>query len=278
MQSEAFVFIVCGDRHASRLKIALRYLRHFSRKEIWVVRSRTKMGFACDRIIDAEVPVEFDDGQAARLLKASLHRVLPWSHSRYCYLDNDVIAVNRSADEIFGHFSAPVSFAPDHSTLDQFSQCAVNCGCENWGCDHLREAIRQMFEVGIALPQWRQWNGGVFIFERESREFMDFWHAGLLAIFKNPCWKARDQGVLAATVWKFGLQDHPVLPRQFNQIVDALKNAPATARGDYLPKSDESYSLGPSPGLPRPSLLHFINDGVGKRGWRNWDEVERLLR
>lgn len=282
MQTDAFVFVVCGDRDATRLNIALKFLRHFSLCGIVVVRCRTGIQFDCNRVIDAPVPDNFNNEQAVRLLKSSLHRILPWDHVRYCYLDNDVIAVRGSVDEIFSHAHSPVSFAPDHSTLDQFSQCAVNCGCKNWGCDHLREAIFQEFQVQILEQNWRHWNGGVFVFNRESFEFMDYWHEGLLTIFGNPYWKTRDQGVLAAAAWKYGLQCQPNLPERYNFIVDALKDdpdsMPEAGAAPFASPVNKRYSLSEDSGNPAPSFLHFINNGAGKRGWKNWDDVERLLQ
>jgi hypothetical protein len=37
---------------------------------------------------------------------------------------------------------------------------------------------------------------------------------------------------------------------------------------------NRNYSLDPTSSLPRPHFLHFINGGVGARGWKNWDDVE----
>ena len=150
-------------------------------------------------------------------------------------------------------------------------------------CEHLLSAIRKKFGVRITDKAWRHWNGGVFVFDRESDEFMDLWHKYTLSIFRDPYWKVRDQGTLAATAWAMGLQSHPTLPRKFNLIVDpyALDRAPRSKRKSVNPAklpADTRYSLnGGSSAESRPILLHFINGGVGMRGWKNWDDAEHLL-
>lgn len=282
MLQNAFVFVVCGERHEARLRIALRYLRRFSRQKIVVV-SRAHIDVDCDQMITADVPAHLDNHRASIFLKTSLHRILGQDERRFCYVDTDVIAVNRSADKIFERARGPISFAADHCLLSEFGRFAVNCRCVKQRCGHLQDAIHKKFGVSIADPAWRHWNGGVFVFDRQSAEFMELWHAQTLSIFDDPYWKARDQGTLAATAWKLGWQNHPTLPREFNFVVDPFKSI-LTARSNRktvkatdIP-TDESYSLYDGhDGKPRPAFLHFINDGMGRRGWKNWDDVEGLL-
>lgn len=282
MPRNAFVFVVCGQRHVDRLRITLKYLRHFSESDIIVV-SRTKLKIDCDQMVAVKVPSHLDDHRASIFLKTSLHKVLPIGRRKFCYLDNDVIAVNRNVDKVFEHACKPISFAADHTTLREFGRFAVKCRCAAHECEHLHSAIRNKFGVKITEIDWRQWNGGVFVFDRNSTEFMKLWHKYTLAIFSDPYWHTRDQGTLAATAWKLELQHHPVLPQGFNFIVDPFKFS-GSPRSKRKPANaaaltpDESYSIG-SNGSPKPhpSFLHFINDGIGKSGWKNWDEVELLL-
>jgi glycosyltransferase involved in cell wall biosynthesis len=281
MQTNAFVFVVCGNRHVNRFNTALKFLKYFSRCDIIVV-GRPSLKLDGARVVTAKVPDNLDDHHASIFLKTSLHKILPKEHRKFCYLDSDVIAVNSGVDTIFDRALKPVSFAADHCNLRQFGRDAVNCRCEKSDCAHLHRAIRKKFGVKITESTWRHWNGGVFVFDENSTGFMELWHEQTLAIFADPYWKARDQGTLAATVWKLGLQNHPVLPGDFNFVVDLFKSTPhpkrAAAKAGELPP-DESYSLRADGGQkPRPSFLHFINDGVGKRGWKNWDEVELLLK
>lgn len=282
MSKNAFVFVVCGKQHATRLQVALRFLKHFSRCDLVVV-SHTRLKLDGPQVITARVPSRLDDHRASIFLKTSLHKILAGERRRFCYLDSDVIAVNGNVDSIFNQARRPVSFAADHSHLREFGRFAVNCRCAGPECGHLHSAIRKKFGVQITDAGWRHWNGGVFVFDDDSAGFMDLWHRQTLAIFGDPYWKARDQGTLAATVWKLGLQQHPTLPPGFNFIVDPFKSAPAARSQrkhlnaeEFLP--DESYSLRDGDRRkPRPALLHFINGGVGRHGWKNWDDVERLL-
>lgn len=278
----SFVFVVCGESHAARLNVALKYLKHFSRSDILVVKSRARQKLDCDQVIDCKVPRGFDNHRASIFLKTSLTRTLAGVPGRFCYLDSDVIAVNRDADAVFDLPARPVLFAQDHGNLSRFSRYAVNCGCSQEECEHLPRAIKKKFGVAIADKHWNHWNGGVFVFDRDSAEFMDTWHRYTLAAFDDPYWKTRDQGTLVATVWKLKLQKLATLPRRYNFIVDRHKSIPQEKRKSAKPRDmpvNDSYSLsGAEPGKPRPSLIHFINGGVGTQGWKNWDDVERLFR
>ena len=128
----------------------------------------------------------------------------------------------------------------------------------------------------MTRPDWTLWNGGVFLFDEASEPFFDAWHAMTRRTMADPYWRTRDQGTLAAAAWKFGLQDQPVLPQRFNFIVDCMKGI-APARRPSLPASESfvrtDYALG-SKGAPH--FIHFVNGGVGRRGWKNWDDVEAL--
>ncbi|HTQ29804.1 MAG TPA: glycosyltransferase [Opitutaceae bacterium] len=281
MKKDAFVFVACGERHAARLKVALQYLRHFSRLEIIVVKSRTRGKFDCDQVITPKVPAGLDNHAASIFLKTSLHRILDFHGRRFCYLDNDVIAVSSGVDDIFRHARPPVSFASDHCTFRQFSRYAVNCRCPGPECGHLSEAIRRTFGVSVKSQTWQHWNGGVFVFDEAAAGFMERWHRNTLAIFDDPYWQTRDQGTLAATAWQLGRQDQPALPREYNFIVDPLDGVPAAKRAVVTARElapNQSYSLDGDTTKPRPVFLHFVNGGVGRRGWKNWDEVERLLK
>ncbi|HXA14200.1 MAG TPA: glycosyltransferase [Opitutaceae bacterium] len=284
MKKDAFVFAICGERHAARLNLAIKFLKGFSRRDIIVVKGRASLKLDCDQVITPRIPAGLDNHQASIFLKTSLHKILARERRRFCYLDSDVIAVNDRVDTIFKHAHQPVSFAADHCSLRQFSRHAVNCHCTSRECEHLHEAIHKTFGVKITPKAWQHWNGGVFVFDEASSEFMDLWHKNTLSIFKDPYWQIRDQGSLVATVWQMGLQNHPLLPREYNFIVDPLDGVPRAKRGTVQPREllpNESYSLrnGARNGAmkPHPAFLHLINGGAGKRGWKNWDEVEHLL-
>jgi len=279
-RNDAFVFVVCGERHASRLNIALKFLRHFSRCDIIVVKGRTRLKVDCDRVIEPPIPAGLNNHQASIFLKTSLHRILAPEGRRFCYLDNDVIAVAGGVDAVFAHALPPISFAADHCDLQEFSRYAVRCDCTGRKCEHLHAAIGELFGVSVLDKAWRHWNGGVFVFDERSAEFMELWHRYTLAALRHPYWRERDQGSLAAAAWKLGLQQHPTLPREYNFIVDPYDGAPRAGRAGLktrLLAPNETYSLDGEVKKPHPSLVHFINGGVGRHGWKNWDEAERLL-
>jgi hypothetical protein len=121
------------------------------------------------------------------------------------------------------------------------------------------------------------WNGGVFVFDEGSEPFLNSWNEMTRQTRVDPYWRTRDQGTLAGTVWKMGLQDMRVLPSRFNFIVDCMAGVTPASRPALPPELSRirtDYALS---GEDAPQLLHFVNGGVGRRGWRNWDDVERLL-
>ena len=87
-------------------------------------------------------------------------------------------------------------------------------------CNHLKEAIAKDFNIKVHEANWQHWNGGVFLFNDESHNFLNAWHQKTLNIFKLEDWKTRDQGTLIATAWEFGLEKHPTLNKKWNFIAD----------------------------------------------------------
>ncbi len=276
-QKKAFVFAVVGTRHVLAASIAIEFLRRVSRHDVIVVQSRSEIRAANAHVVEVATPVALDDHQASIYLKTNLLPHVRGLADRFCYLDSDVIAIDSSVDRIFDHASGPVAFAHDHAVIDAFSGWAVNCGCREPSCNHLREALLCSFNIDVRRPDYRMWNGGVFLFDEGSAEFLAEWHRLTLAIMREPYWRTRDQGTLAAAAWRFGIQDQPVLPKQFNFIVDCMKGVAHAQRAALAPEASfvrTDYSLG-SEGAPY--FIHFVNGGVGRRGWRNWDDVERLI-
>jgi hypothetical protein len=278
--SNLFVYALCGDNHVDAVNTSLQFLKHFTRQQILVVEARCTAPIQHDQVLSFEIPGRFDNHQASIVLKTNLHRLIAVGTRCCCYLDTDIVAIDSEIDEIFARKNGPVTFAADHSHMRRFSRFAVECSCVRGECDHLREAIRVKFGLDVRDPDWQHWNGGVFLFDSESTDFMDTWHRYVRAVFKDPYWRTRDQGALIATAWKHGLQDQPVLPRAYNYIVDAMRGFGDAERRSLSPSDyrvDESYSLDPGSALPRPHFLHFINRSIGARGWKNWDQVEALL-
>jgi hypothetical protein len=273
--NRTFVYCVCGERHARIVETSLRFLKRVSRADIVVVTARAGR-IAHDQAFSVDVPAGLTDHQASILLKTAVPRLVA-TNGVACYLDSDQIAVSPDVDDVFSHYQPPVTFAPDHVTLDRFSRSAVRCGCSAVPCDHLRLAILEKFEVVISDPQWNHWNGGMFLFSDRSVEFAAHWHDYTLLAQEDPYWEVRDQGTLAAAAWRLGLAGHAMLPARFNRIVDRFRGHPEARRAglsvtDY--RVDTGYSFDDDPG---PAFLHFINGGVGARGWKNWDDAEALL-
>jgi len=277
---DLFVYAVCGDAHSELVNISLRFLKRFTRKDVLVVVARSSAPIRHDQVIRLESSGRYDDRQTSILMKTGLHRLIGERPGCCCYLDSDVVAVSSEIDSIFDMKTGPVTFAADHTRMRIFSRWAVSCGCASNECDHLRATIESKFGVEIGHPNWQHWNGGVFLFDSESTNFMDMWHEYTQSIFGDPHWRTRDQGTLIAAVWKLGLQHQPVLPRNYNYIVDAMHGVPNPKRPALSSAGyhvDREYSLDPCNGLPRPHFLHFINGSMGARGWKNWDEAEALL-
>jgi hypothetical protein len=276
----AFVYALCGDSQVDLVNTSLRFLKRFTRQDIVVVASRCASPIQHDQVIRREMPGPFDDRQASILLKTNLHRLVGGGFRRCCYLDTDVIAVDGAIDEIFDATAGPVSFAADHSRLRTFSRWAVRCPCLTGDCDHLREAILAKFGIEVSDPDWQIWNGGVFVFDSDSTEFLDTWHQYTRSILADGNWRSRDQGTLVAAVWKQGLQNLPLLARTYNFVVDRMHGV-EDAKRPFLRTSeyqvDRSYSLDQASNLLHPRFLHFINGGVGTRGWKNWDDAESRL-
>lgn len=134
--------------------------------------------------------------------------------------------------------------------------------------DLLRQLIEKKFGVAIPEKNWRHWNGGVFLFNKESIPFLEQWHQWSLVTFDDPLWKTRDQGTLIATAWKFGLQHHPTLPIEFNFIADYY-----LLRLQYL--GDFSFRLQGSKATIRPQFLHIYHH-FGDKSWELWQDVEKL--
>jgi hypothetical protein len=64
MKRNAFVFVVCGNEHAARTGIALKFLKRFSHRDIIVVKSRTDFQPDCSQVLEPKVPAGFDNRQA----------------------------------------------------------------------------------------------------------------------------------------------------------------------------------------------------------------------
>ncbi|CAN5303553.1 hypothetical protein BH09BAC1_BH09BAC1_04380 [soil metagenome] len=386
-----FVFVVCGGKeHIETLHFSLRYLQHFSRERILVVTDSKRNEIPVDHsdVIDVETPEHFNHHQASIYLKTGLPQFLP-AGNLYCYLDTDVVAVSTEVDDIFKAYVSPITFAPDHCSMEKFSPYAVKCGCmiseemaaelrgliekhdmkyapqtpnlkqeqnrlkglldemhsslpkrilqtmkyhlsggkyqfekgyyfhkakrvwfndknqpvmddvdnlianvegesefvfdkgrNTWltadgrnvwspQCAHLAEMIGAEFGTKVANSKWQHWNGGVFLFNDDSREFMQQWHDKTLHIFNVEKWRTRDQGTLIATVWQFGLDKQPTLSKKWNFIADYYNDKLT------IDESNGSFSDNNGQTVYQPAFVHVYHH-FGTRGWLVWDWVETV--
>ena len=214
--------------------------------------------------VDKAMDKKFDNKEASILIKTSLPQVLS-AHSLplefektiFCYLDSDVFAVDASVNKVFDHFQAPLSFAKDHCTIDRFSPWAVRCTCREPGflktmsrkllgqrtaCSHLRQELARLFAIDTKDGNWPHWNGGLFLFNDEAKDFFRSWHENTLRCFADESFENRDQGSLIATVWQQGMANRQTLADCFNRLLfaDDLALPPKCAFLHLLGKSSSA--------------------------------------
>lgn len=144
-----FIFVVCGAReHIDTLHYALQYLKKYSKNEIWVLTdsTRNEIQIEHDLIVDIQTPEKFDHHQASIFLKTGIHHYFPKGNN-YCYLDTDILALNEQVDQIFDQFKAPITFAPDHCKMNEFSPYAIHCDCLEDNRKYLELLNRKLDEL-----------------------------------------------------------------------------------------------------------------------------------
>jgi len=381
-----FVFVVCGAKeHLDTLALSYTILQTKTKHPIYVVTNQSRNAYTLNypNLIDAEIPdQELDPHQSSIWLKTNLHSILP-EGKLYAYLDTDILAYGKKIDQIFDQYISPITFAPDHCKMPQFSPYAIECGCLNtleekrkeiseilakedplststdphileqredlfkvfqqvkkngklpfnfylkyftswpnfkinhqfkldqrkkiwfdgknnpvmhkinmrrvakkaglkWNylkneitlpdgrslysnfCSHLPEGIEKKFQAKVTDPNWQHWNGGVFLFGPESKEFMNTWHEYTMKIFEDLKWKTRDQGTLIATVWKLGLQNHPTLDQKWNLILDYYFPHLAINEGGKITVNGKDFI--------HPELVHIYHHW-GDTSWDIWNRV-----
>ncbi len=131
-------------------------------------------------------------------------------------------------------------------------------------CPHLKESIAQKFNINIDENNFQHWNGGVFLFDDSSHIFLTNWFNYTMEIFKDSNWKTRDQGTLIATVWKFGLENHPTLDKKWNLIADYSNS--------YLTWTDDNKVRLSAEEIIQPNLIHVYHH-FGDEEWGFWKEL-----
>lgn len=136
-------------------------------------------------------------------------------------------------------------------------------------CTHLHEAILKEFGIAVNEQDWQHWNGGVFLFDERSAEFLDSWHEKTMRIFKLPEWRIRDQGTLMATAWQFGLQQHKTIPTRFNLIAD-YEHQQIKHLGDLAFEVERNKHKE----IIQPAFIHIYHHWADKK-WDVWQAVEK---
>lgn len=135
-------------------------------------------------------------------------------------------------------------------------------------CHHLPQYIYERFGITINDKNFQHWNGGVFLFDDSSSDFLNAWFDKTMKIFTYSDWNTRDQGTLIATVWEMGLEKNPLLPQKFNFIADF--NNPRLILDSEGNFTDDAFKT-----KVKPALVHIYHN-FGKKGWDIWDYVENL--
>ena len=138
----------------------------------------------------------------------------------------------------------------------------------NLKCHHLHEEIEIKFQQRIYPYHWQHWNGGVFLFNYRSKDFLETWHNFTLSTFNDVRWKTRDQGTLAATAWKFGIQNMKTLLSEFNFLADFYKP-------EVSYKNDFGFTTDNFKTTFHPSLIHIYHH-FGDQNWNIWQYIEDL--
>lgn len=137
-------------------------------------------------------------------------------------------------------------------------------------CPHLAEYIYNRFKIEVKDKNFQHWNGGVFLFNDASHDFMEAWFNKTMEIFTYPEWMTRDQGTLIATVWQFGIQNQALLPKRFNFIADWHNHKlMVDEKGGF---TDDAFKT-----RLHPAFIHIYHN-FGKRGWDVWDYVEGVKK
>lgn len=134
-------------------------------------------------------------------------------------------------------------------------------------CDHLRKYCLEKYDCSIPAD-WNHCNGGVFLFNHRSIDFLDYWHRLTLEEFADPRTKTRDQATLAVSMWKFGLQHTARLKKEFNFITEYDNTNTA-----WHP--DKGFTYDGFNTVFTPYFLHIYHEW-GHKGWSIWDYVEEL--
>ncbi len=133
-------------------------------------------------------------------------------------------------------------------------------------CTHLHQAIKKDFGYEIEKANWQHANGGMFLFDKNSIEFLESWHSKTLEIFNNEFWKTRDQGTLAACFREFKIDEKYFLNKIYNFILDTYKSK-------ILYDTKEGFSIDNGINYHNPLMIHVFYR-FGDKTWDIWNIIE----
>lgn len=136
-------------------------------------------------------------------------------------------------------------------------------------CVHLHDAISKEFSVNIHPENWQHPNGGVFLFNKFSIDFLERWHSLTLEIFAKSAWKTRDQGTLATAFWEFNLQQNDLISEKYNYIIDYFCD-----NIDY--DKDLGFSKNNFKTSIHPKMVHVFHR-FGDKNWDIWNYITSLI-
>lgn len=132
-------------------------------------------------------------------------------------------------------------------------------------CSHLQEVIDKEYCYKIN-DSWNHFNGGVFLFDDHSHEFLESWHQLTLEKFNDNYWRTRDQGTLIITTWKFGLENHPILEQKWNFIADSKNEAlDLDEKTDFFTENNWKTKI-------KPNFIHVFYR-FGDTTWKIWNYI-----
>lgn len=134
-------------------------------------------------------------------------------------------------------------------------------------CNHLTKYLNTTYALNIP-DDWQHWNGGVFLFDEDSVEFLEYWHQITIEEFDNPYTKTRDQATLAVAAWKFNLQNQDRLPEEFDFIAEyENRNIKYNSRKGFTKDNFKTVF--------EPCFLHIYHSW-GDTQWSIWNGVMKI--
>lgn len=260
----------CRNRyHADQKKLddsLAEYITLTPEKREWIKQQQTLLGKLVKK--SKENPIVY------------LGHIFRYYFSRTYYKLNDQYWLHKKSKMWFTSDGQQITFDEEKMirSIETKTSFRYNFSTGNWSrqdgsllsdmtCTHLHDQIRQTFQVEVKEKNWQHWNGGVFLFDDQSYDFMESWFQAGQKIFTLADWETRDQGTLAMNVWKFNLQQHPVIPIAYNFLAD-YGNEQLQYKGNL------TFAVGEKKQLIRPYFIHIYHQW-GNINWAVWQDVER---